>query len=75
MTSMFQLFLINTEYSFLHCTESTQLLPVLDKIMVEGKLDLKNNVTHFKEGRQESILPLKKSRRRDPEEEKTSKQA
>lgn len=72
MTTMFQLFLINTDYSFLHCVESTHLLPMLDKIMIEEKLDLKNSVTHFRRGRQESTLPLK---RIQGETQKKGKQA
>lgn len=62
MTLMFQPFLINMDYSFLHCVGSTDFffLPVLDKILIEGKLDLKNSVTHFRRGMQESTLPLKR---------------
>lgn len=38
MIAMSQLFLIDTDYSFLHGVEKMVLLPMLDKIMIEGKL-------------------------------------
>lgn len=39
MTPISQLFPLETDYSFLHGIEKALLLPVLEKIMIEGKLD------------------------------------